>query len=777
MTDRPGSADPPGLWLRRKRRAAGLTQEKLAERTGLSVRAISDLERGARKPYPRSLRLVAGALGVPETTADELIAWYRTSPDGGSVPLRPFGMGHHDLLTVPQQLPAALAQFSGRTAELATLDRWLEQASGTGSAMVISAIGGTAGVGKTALALHWAHRVAGSFPDGQLYADLRGYDPSGQPADAAEVIRRFLGSLGVPPDRIPADGDEQAGLYRSLLAGRRMLIVADNAHDAAQVRPLLPGAPGCLVLVTTRSPLTGLAAADGARVLTLDVLTEIEAADLLSARLGAARVAAEPAAVADLVRLSARLPLALAVVAARAAASGWPLAALAAELADARGRLSALSGGDTESDVQAVFSWSCAQLSEEAARTFRLLGLHPGPDISARAAASLAGLPLPQARAALRDLAGVSLITERAPGRYAFHDLLRTYAADQARALETAAERQAAAHRMLDHYLHTAAMAARALDSAQEMPALGPPQHGVTPEHIADGQQAGAWFGAEHKVLLTVTGQAAEDGFGEHERQLPWTLVTFLDRSGHWHDLIGSQHGALACAERLGDLAGQARAHRNLAQARLHLGQTSRAHAHLTQAASLSRGLGDRAAEAHAHLGLSVVFEREFRLRESLTSSLRALDLAEAAGDPLLQARACNNIGYDHAILGDLGQGLTYCRRALDLLRQAGHPYLEASTRDSLGYIYRQLGDDDQARTSYRRAISLFREAGARYLTAQSLGHLGEACDDAGDNQAALDAWQQALDILNDLAHPEAAQIRNRLRNAATVSAEDNTAR
>lgn len=359
------------------------------------MRTISYLENGrTRRPNRRTVLLLAQALHPDDPAAGPLTQAARPwlgipaqPPGAGSAvrtrPAHP-GAGRDQAAgepaIVPRQLPAALPQFAGRTAELGTLDRRLEQASGDGAdaAVVISAIGGMPGVGKTALALRWAHRVAGRFPDGQLYVNLRGYDPSGQPVGAAEVVRRFLGALGVAPERIPADDDGRAGLYRSLLAGRRMLIVADNATDAAQVRPLLPGAPGCLVLVTTRGPLAGLAAADGARVLALDVPTKTEAAELLSARLGGGRVAAEPQAVAALVELCARLPLALAVVAARAAASGWSLAELAAELASVKGRLGALSAGDDAADVRCVFSWSCAQLSPAADRLFPLLGVHPG---------------------------------------------------------------------------------------------------------------------------------------------------------------------------------------------------------------------------------------------------------------------------------------------------------------------------------------------------------------------------------------------------------------
>jgi tetratricopeptide (TPR) repeat protein len=719
---------------------------------------------------------------MSETAADELVTWYRAGGNGVTVLSRQPANGHSEELppvpldgepgqasyvptVVPRQLPAASAYFAGRAAELAILDGWAEQVRGPSGAVVISVICGMAGVGKTALALRWAHRVARQFPDGQLYVNLRGYGPGGRPADPAEVIRSFLGALGAAPGWIPADLDGQAGLYRSVLADKRVLIVADNARDAAQVRMLLPAAPGCLVLVTSRSPLTGLAAVDGGRVLNLDVPTAAEAAELLSARLGSDRVAAEPAAVSELIGTCGRLPLALAVVAARAAASGWPLAALTARLADARERLGGLEHSDPAASVEAVFSWSYRHLGTAAARVFRLLGIHPGPEISALAVAGLAGLPSRPALAALRELADVSLIAEPVPGRYVLHDLLRAYAADRARERDTGEELEAAAHRMLDYYLHTAASASRALDPGQETMMLGPPQRGVTPEVITDGDQALAWFAAEHKVLLAITAQVAEPGFAAYALRLPWTMVCFLERNGQFHDLAGSQQAALACAERLGDLAGQARTHRHLGGAYTRLGQASLAQTHLTRAVELSRQLGDQAGEARAHLCLSVLFECEHQLPDAFSSSLRALCLALTAGDVLLQARAFNNIGYHHAVLGDTRRGLTNCQRALDLVREIGYPSLEASVLDSLGYIHWHLGDYRQAASSYRQAICLFRGAGARYQTLRSLARLGDTYHAVGDTQAARETWQQALTILDDLPHPEAIQIRRWLRD------------
>ncbi len=487
MTEGPGEGEPPGSWLQRQRRAAGLTQEELAWRSGLSVRAISNLERDrTRNPRPRSVRMMTGALGLTEAAGDELLTCYRARweaglrsprlPDADGVagarpasPGRERGPATSASALVPRQLPHAVGNFVGRRAELELLTRLPGQDRGVNGAVTISAIGGTAGVGKTALAVYWAHQAAGRFPDGQLYVNLRGFDLSGTPATPAEAVRGFLDALGVPADRIPRGLDAQAGLYRSLLAGKQVLIVLDNARDERQIRPLLPASPGCLVIVTSRNQLTGLAASDGARLLSLDVLTDAEARHMLAARIGEGRAAAEPAAAAEIAGLCAHLPLALAIAAARAAARPrFTLAALADELRDIRSRLDALASPDLASNVRAVFSWSGQQLSPAAARMFRLLGAHPGPDISAAAAASLAGVSLPQAGQALNELTMANLVAEHEPGRYAFHDLLRAYAAEQVRAEADDPGHRAAIHRVLDYYLYTAAAANRLLNPARD---------------------------------------------------------------------------------------------------------------------------------------------------------------------------------------------------------------------------------------------------------------------------------------------------------------------
>jgi DNA-binding SARP family transcriptional activator/DNA-binding XRE family transcriptional regulator len=350
---------------------------------------------------------------------------YRAAPDP---PAGPWG---------PRQLPAVAAQFSGRARELAVLSTLADQAAKAAGTVVISAICGMAGIGKTALAVYWAHRAAASFPDGQLYADLRGFGESGSPAAPGEVLHGFLDALGVRDGQVPAGLDARAALYRSATAGRRMLIVLDNARDEQQVRPLLPSTPGSLVLVTSRHQLAGLSAVEGAHLLTLDVLSASDATALLTDRLGADRAATDPGAVTEIAALCGHLPLALAITAARAAARPmFTPASLAAELRDARGRLSALDTGDPEVSIRAVFSWSCVQLTSGSARTFRLLGVHPGPSISLPAVASMAGIARDEAGRHLAELARAHLVTERSPGRYELHDLLRAYAFEQAGAID-----------------------------------------------------------------------------------------------------------------------------------------------------------------------------------------------------------------------------------------------------------------------------------------------------------------------------------------------------
>jgi len=674
--------------------------------------------------------------------------------------------------TVPRQLPAAVPDFFGRAAELAALTGLLDQVgAGAPGTVVISAIGGTAGVGKTALAVHWAHQVASRFGDGQLYVNLRGFDPSGVPATAAGAIRGFLDALAVAPEHVPPLPDAQASMYRSLLADRRMLIVLDNARDEQQVRPLLPASPGSLVIITSRNPLAGLAAADGARLLTLDVLTHAEAVQLLTARLGGHRAAEEPAVVGEIAILCACLPLALAVTAARAAARpGFPLAIPAAELRDAASRLDALDSGDPAASVRAVLSWSYRQLSTEAARLFRLLGLHPGPDITAPAAASLAGIAEPEARALLRELTKASLIAEHLPSRYAFHDLLRAYAAEQALTHDSEPERASAVGRILDHYMHTARHGSLLLHPSREPVPLAQPAPGAAPERLADYQQALAWFEAEHNVLLAAVTLAAESRFDIHAWQIPWAMTAFLSIRGYYQEWAATQRTALAAATRLGDIAGQALTSRLLASAYGTVGDHDRAVGHYANSLELYRQLGNRLGEAKVYQGLALAAELQGRYADALGHAKQALSLYQEIGDKEAEAEILNSAGWYHGLLGEYKQARTLCRRSLTLNTEVGNRLLEGNIWDSLGYAEHHLGNLPEAAACYQRALSIAQELGDRPGEAQALTHLGDIQHAFGDLPQALTAWHQALAILDDLRHPDADTVRAKLAGMAGAS-------
>jgi tetratricopeptide (TPR) repeat protein/transcriptional regulator with XRE-family HTH domain len=752
--ERTGAARPGSLAQRRK--AVGLTQEQLAARLDVERTTVGRWESGENQPQPWLRPKLAQALAVSADRLEELLA----------VTGAPAGSQEHSA-AVPRQLPAAVADFAGRDAELAALTRILDAHADAPGTVVISAIGGTAGVGKTALALHWAHQVAPRFPDGQLHVNLRGFDPSGTPAIAAEAIRGFLDALGVAPGHVPASADTQAGLYRSLLASRRMLIVLDNARDEQQVRPLLPASPGSLVLVTSRSQLSGLAAADGARLLTLDVLAPADAAQLLIARLGSDRTAADPDAVSEIATLCACLPLALAVASARAAARPqFPLAALAAELADSGGRLDALDAGDPAASVRAVFSWSIRQLSPEAATAFRLLGLHPGPDISVAAAASLTGIPDTGALRLLRELARAHLITEHVPGRYAFHDLLRAYAAEQAHDTDSDSDRREATSRVLDHYLHTAARASRLLNPAKEEVNLAPPRPRSAAGQPADQSQALTWFEAEHRVLLAAVTLAAESGLDSHAWQLPWAMADLLQARGHWQEWAETQRMALTGATRLGDTAAQALSGRLLAMACAELGDIDQARGHFASSLTLYEQLGNRLGQAKIHQNLGVLAQRQGHFADAVGHAEQALRLYQASGDKTNEAVTLNNVGWYHDLLGDYLQARAFCRQALALCAEIGNRRTEGHAWDSLGYAEHHLGNLAEAAACYQHALARHREAGDRFHEAEALNHLGDTGYAAGQLAQALEAWQQALAILDDLEHPDAEQVRAKLAGA-----------
>ena len=649
---------------------------------------------------------------------------------------------------VPRQLPTVTAGLAGRTAFLAQLDTLVPDSDGDG--MPIAAISGTGGIGKTTLALHWAHRVHSKFPDGQLYVNLRGFDPAATPIDPSEVLREFLDALGVPVERLPDGVEAQAKLYRTLVAERRMLIVLDNARDAEQVRPLLPGSGGCLVVVTSRSQLTGLVVAEGAHPMTLDLLSTAEARELLTHRLGANRVGNEAVATDRLIECCGGLPLALSVVAARLVANpNLSLTAVADELIHTRERLDLFAGDDAATDVRAVFSWSYRILGEQAARLFRLAGMHPGGDIGALAAAHLVGLSPVQARPLLTQLVRAHLLTEQAPGRYAFHDLLRAYAAELALTIDSEHDRKTALCRLLDYYLHTAHAAALALQySITDLVTPAGADLRGRAEEFTRHEAALAWLVTERPSLIAAVSRARDAGYFTHCWQLARVLQEFLGVQGHWHDLHQVQQIALEAAERAENPAAQAAAHRALAYADTLLGHYQQAENHLQHALHGYRELDDLVHEGYCRHNLSMVYSAQGRQHEALDNERSTLEIFQRAGHLRGEAIALNMIGGELNAIGEHEQALLHGQQALILHRQTEEWQRDSYILDTVADAHYHLGHYQLAQDCYRQAAGVCQQIGNRHEEAALLAHLGDAHHAAEEPELARDAWQQALNIV-----------------------------
>jgi DNA-binding SARP family transcriptional activator/tetratricopeptide (TPR) repeat protein len=658
---------------------------------------------------------------------------------------------------VPRQMPAGARHFVGRAPELKQLDALLSQEV-PGGTVVITAISGIGGIGKTALALRWGHQVAARFPDGQLYVNLRGYDPGGVPLTPPEAIRGFLDALGVPPTEIPESPDVQVALYRTILADRRMLILLDNARNPDHVRPLLPASPGCLVIVTGRSAMTGLSITDGAMTIPLGLVSQAEAEELMAGRLGPDRLAAEPEATAQLITLCGRLPLALAITAARAAAHpAVALASFAAQMSSEHDRLDAFDIGDAATSVRAVFSWSVSQLSDGAARLFRILALHPGPDFTAAAASSLAGLPAQEARRLLAELVGASLISEQVSGRYAFHDLLRAYAGEQVASAETASDRQAALRRLLDHYLYTA-RAAGALIFFEDLPLPELPplkDSAVTPERPDTTLGAISWFRAEHQVLVAAATHAEGSGADRYAWQIPCTMTQYFRAVGRTRDWASLDVVALRAATSLGDDGALGRVHFSLGTRSRITGACDDAIGHLRQSMSHFRAIDDFASQASVHLALSGVYRSRRELLPerapedapiALSHAIDALDWFCSAGDRTGEARALIDLANHYLALGDLQTARDYCAKALQLNVEVGHMTGQVDSLDTLGRIHVGIGDHEQAIRYFLDALTTCSNAGFPVRPPHILENLGDAYLASGDAAAARATWQELIE-------------------------------
>jgi DNA-binding SARP family transcriptional activator/tetratricopeptide (TPR) repeat protein len=671
---------------------------------------------------------------------------------------------------VPAQLPPSNSQFVGRRAALAGLDAMLAapgQPAST-SVAVVTALGGTAGIGKTTLALHWANRVASRFTDGQLYLNLRGFDPGGEPMSSPEALRILLDGLGVEASRIPADAAAQVNLYRSLVRDRRLLLVLDNARDADQVRPLLPGSTAAMVLITSRNPLTSLVATEGAHPLMLELFTEEEGRELLSTRLpGPASENRE--ALNRVLRVCSRLPLALAIFAARGRQTGVTAGELADDLE--RQGLTALDAGDAPTRLRAVFRWSYDLISPSASRLFRLLSLHFGEDITVAAAASLLGEGGGQTYDALGELMRTGLLIERRPGHYTMHDLLRSFAAELVSAdlgSESSSDATAGRARLFEHYLHTAHRADRMLFPYRDAPRLplARMSASVVPEPLRTPAEAVAWFQSQHSAMLPCLRYAAA-GDAERAWQLAWAMAYLITR-GHWRTVTQAWEGVLgALSSTCSEFAG-GYAHMTLSRAYTRLGDYRLAHAHFEASLMSCQRAGDIVGEADTLLTGSHLSACERRYDQAVARARRARDLYEAAEHNFGRATAENQVGWHLSQLGRHGESLEHCTQALALLEEFGDQETRAATLDSLGNAHHHLGHHGEAVRCYRQALEIVVEMEDPYHEAVVLRHLGETHRSSGDLRACREAWLRSHLLFTKLHHHEAIDLR-----AALVSLDD----
>ena len=663
---------------------------------------------------------------------------------------------------VPAQLPADVADFTGRDHQVRHMVELLSGAgdNGDSGAVPIALVSGSGGLGKTALAVHAAHRVRGSFPDGQLYVDLLG--PTPHPLPASEVLARFLRDLGVDGREIPVDEDERAARYRTILAGRRVLIVLDNAHDAAQVRSLLPGTSSCAVLVTTRSRMADLAST---KLVDLDVLDDDEALTLFTRVVGDERAAAEPEATAELLLACAGLPLAIRICAARLATrSGWTIQAMANRLRDTHRRLDEMQVGDLA--VRASFQVSFASLPASAqpdgidpARAFCLLGLWHGPTISSVAAAALFGAAEDLATDALETLVDTHLLEATSPDRYKLHDLLRVYSSERAVADLSGQARDAAIGRLLRWYMRTADAAATAVSPLRYNMPLD--QAGADKQLTFPGVDGAlAWYDSERANLVAATRQAAASGLHDVAWRLPAPLFSVFNRRGNWADLVTTHRIALQSARQVANRQGEAWILNNLGDALGRIGDSDSI-GQLEQSLTIRHEIGDKAGEAQAANNLADAYEHLGRTDAALDVLQRALDLNRETG---------NRYG-EGVALSNLGAALLELKRAEDAiasLQQARRAFADVGYADGEGYVmqilgdcYQSLGRDEKALECLRLSLSSHLAAGNRNRQAATLRLLASVQARSGLPQQARESWAQAAAIFQDLGDSaQAAQVR-----------------
>ncbi len=762
--------------LRQLRDDAGLTQEELADAARVSQRAVSDLERGINRTARKDTALLlAGALGLDGPVRELFIAAARgRGPPGAVLAARQGGVPGAFAAAATRALPRDSAAFTGREAELARLAGGLDGLSAGGGVVGIHAIDGMAGIGKTTFAVHAAHQLTATFPDGQFFLPLHAHTPGQQPVEPADALASLLLTAGVPSAQIPPGLEARSGRWRDHVAGKKILLLLDDAAGHEQVRPLLPGTAGSLVLITSRRRLAAL---EDAAAISLDTLPAEDAGTLLARLAARPGIRADDAAVRDITRLCGYLPLAVSMAASQLRHHPtWSAAQLAADLAAAKDRLALMQAENLS--VAAAFDLSYADLSPGTQRLFRRLGLLPGPTIDAYATAALDGTSFDLARRDLGQLYDQHLIGEPAPGRYQLHDLLREHARTLA-AADDPADRDAAVERLLDYYLHAALAADRHIPTwhtaYRPRPVVRWP--GDAPDLSTLGQAA-AWLQAERPNLHAVAGSAAAAGRHLHAVWIPAAMGGFLVQRGHWDQAAALHQTALTAARHAGDLPGQAATLHELGLMGTLTGDYPAAAASLAQAVALYGDIGDQAGQAYALCQLGIVQVSTGDYRGGIASAERALALARGCGDQRAKACALQSLGGTQQLTGEYLASAGNLAGALDLYRSLGHRLGEAETLSGLGLLQTATGDYIAARASSSQALEIFRDLGDRPNQAWALNDLGMLQQLTGDYPAAAASHQQALDLFRDLGQPLGqAEALNNLGQLATRTRDTRQAR
>jgi len=740
-----------GGLLRQLRVDARLTQDELAEAAQVSQRAVSDLERGINRTARKDTAvLLAGALGLDGPARELFVAAARgRAPADQALAAAAPGAGAGGPAAASRTLPRDIAAFTGRQAELGQLmARWAEAAGADGGGVVsVHAIGGMAGIGKTTFAVHAAHQLADSFPDGQYFLPLHAHTPGQRPVDPADGLVSLLLTAGVPAHQIPPGVDARAAYWRGHAAGKKILLVLDDAIGHEQVRPLLPGTPGSLVLITSRRRLAAL---DDAAVVSLDTLAPGEAAGLLARLADRPDVTTGDPGVGQLAALCGYLPLAIGMAGRQLAHHpAWTPAGLAGDLAAARDRLALMAAENLS--VAAAFGLSYADLDDGQQRLFRRLGLHPGLDVDAYAAAALDDTTVGQARRGLGALYDQHLITEPAPGRYRFHDLIREHARALAAADDPTAQDVAAA-RLLDYYLHTARAAGGHFPSWTNADGPAPPGRppGSAPP-VATFGQAAAWLEAERANLHAAAGYAAATARPAYAVLIPAAMDGFVLTRGHWDQGLVLYQAALVAARLAGDRAGQARALILLSPMQTITEDIPAAAAGATRALQLYRDLGDRTGQADALTVIGVLHAVTDDYPAAAAELRQALELFRDLGHRRGHGDALHYLGDVHRCTGDYPAAATCQRQALELYTDTGYRSGQASALMHLGAVHRYTGDYPAAAGSLRQALALNRDLGDRAQQAQVLTELAAVQRLTGDYRSAAASSQQAIELCRNL--------------------------